>query len=439
MNELWVEKYKPKILDDVIISDHNINIIKKWISNFEKNKNKILILHGSPGIGKTTLANIILKEYNYDVVELNTSDIRNQKLIREQLNNIFNKQNVLSIMINRKKLIGIIMDELDGITSGERSGLTEFINLINPKKNKFVNPIICTTNSISEKKIQEIMKYSVTVKINNPNRKDLLKLIDKICINENIELNETQKLNISKKSQSDFRRLVNMMSYIFEFKTIYNVDQLISNYSDKNIDLKLFESVDKILNTYNLNNIIKYYETDKNLISMLIYENFLTEILLNINESYETKIRNLTNIYDNFSEADIFDYNIMINHQHKLSDYCGVYKCVITSFLINNMEKYSFKKTQITYSKLLNKTSLEYLNYKSLDYILKQFKLHCSTNIHQIFSDFIVFLLSKDETKSIGMEIINKYEYNIKNIDKIIKNSYDVEKNKKKLINIKKI
>ena len=120
---------------------------------------------------------------------------------------------------------------------------------------------------------------------------------------------------------------------------------------------------------------------------MLVYENFLYEIVKNCNEDYKTKVNFISDIYENFSEADILDNEIMVYHRFSLTNYCGLNKCVITSFIINNMKKFTFKKhTDIVFSKLLNKSSLEYLNYKSLDTILNAFKIHCAIT-------FIKFLL----------------------------------------------
>jgi DNA polymerase III delta prime subunit len=440
MSDLWVDKYRPNNLDEILIPDKSITQIKEWISNFEKNKNKILLLYGPPGVGKTTLSNIILKQYKYDIIEFNTSDVRNQKLIKEKLNDIFNKQNILSIMNKKKTSIGIIMDELDGISSGERSGITEFINLINPKKNKFNNPIICTTNSVSEKKIKEVMKYSLSIKVTKPKGKEIMKLVNKISENENLNITDEQKLELVKKSQFDFRRLVTMMQFIFKNNDSKDedIDKLIRNYKEKDLDNLLFDSVERILNKYNLDSVLQTYNSDKNIIAMLVYENFLYEIVKNCNEDYNTKVNFISDIYDNFSEADILDNEIMVYHRFCLTNYCGLNKCVITSFIINNMKKYTFRKhTDIIFSKLLNKSSLEYLNYKSLDVILNAFKIHCSTNIHQIFSDFIVFLFQNPKTRIIGEKILDKYKYNLGKLDKIINNSYDKEANKKK-INSKK-
>ena len=135
----------------------------------------------------------------------------------------------------------------------------------------------------------------------------------------------------------------------------------------------------------------------------------------------------------------MLDNEIMVYHRFSLTNYCGLNKCVITSFIINNMKKFTFKKhTDIVFSKLLNKSSLEYLNYKSLDVILNAFKIHCSSNVHQIFADFIVFLFQNPNTKKLGEKILEHYKYNTNKLDKIINNSYNKEDNKKKLSNLKK-
>lgn len=433
MDKLWVCKYQPYNINNLLLPKKSISLITEWIENVQTSKTKILLLYGPPGVGKTTLANVILNQYNYDVIEFNTSDVRNQKLIKEKLNEIFNKQNILGLMNKESKKIGIIMDELDGISSGERSGITEFLNLINPKKNKFNNPIVCTTNSISEKKIKEVMKYSLSIKISKPSQKDLMKLIETIETEEKLNISDEQKLLLVRKSQFDFRRLVNMMQFI------YNGDvkekdymKLIQNYKEKDLDHLLFDSVEKILNRYNYQDIILSYNSDKNLISMLIYENFLYEIVLNCNESYETKVSNISEIFNNFSIADNLDNQIMVNHNFELAEFCGFNKCIVTSFLINNMKKKTFKKhNEILFSKLLNKSSLEYLNYKSLDTILNKFNLHCSTYIHQVFADFISYLLMNKNTYNIGINIINSYNYDIKKIDKIFNYSFNKEKAKK--------
>ena len=88
MDKLWVIKYQPSNINNILLPKKSISLITEWIENIDVNKNKILLLYGPPGVGKTTLANIILTQYKYDIIEFNTSDVRNQKLIKEKLNEI---------------------------------------------------------------------------------------------------------------------------------------------------------------------------------------------------------------------------------------------------------------------------------------------------------------------------------------------------------------
>ena len=77
--------------------------------------------------------------------------------------------NVMSLFKKEKKNIVIVMDEIDGMSSGEKSGISNLIKLIRAKKTKkqkleesINNPIICIGNSKIDKKIKELMKVCHT-------------------------------------------------------------------------------------------------------------------------------------------------------------------------------------------------------------------------------------------------------------------------------------
>ena len=61
----FLTKYIPKTIDDLFGNKFQINQAVKWIKNFKTNEKKILLISGPPGIGKTSLAHVILKTYNY--------------------------------------------------------------------------------------------------------------------------------------------------------------------------------------------------------------------------------------------------------------------------------------------------------------------------------------------------------------------------------------
>ena len=65
-DQLWLEKYRPKKLEDVIGSQDEVERIKEWITKHQQKDlsvERFLLLYGSPGVGKTTIANIIFNQY----------------------------------------------------------------------------------------------------------------------------------------------------------------------------------------------------------------------------------------------------------------------------------------------------------------------------------------------------------------------------------------
>ena len=82
---------------------------------------KVLLICGPPGIGKTSLAHVILKTYNYYPIEFNASEVRTSKIIEQKLSKIINQKSIM-MMFNKTSKLSIIMDEIDGCLSGDKGG-----------------------------------------------------------------------------------------------------------------------------------------------------------------------------------------------------------------------------------------------------------------------------------------------------------------------------
>lgn len=110
MKELWVEKYRPKTVDDYVFKD---DAQRKQVASWIKEGSiPHLLLSGSAGIGKTTLAKVLLHEIgieDFDVLEINASRENNVEVVREKITNF-----VQMIPFGPFKVV--LLDEADYLT-----------------------------------------------------------------------------------------------------------------------------------------------------------------------------------------------------------------------------------------------------------------------------------------------------------------------------------
>ena len=117
MKELWVEKYRPKDIEGYVFrDDHQRNQVKTWI----KDKSiPHLLLSGNAGIGKTTLAKILINELGieeYDVLEINASRTNSVEDVRDKITNF-----VQMIPFGPFKVV--LLDEADYLSPNAQAAL----------------------------------------------------------------------------------------------------------------------------------------------------------------------------------------------------------------------------------------------------------------------------------------------------------------------------
>jgi len=325
----WVEKHRPKTFEEIRGQDEAIKKIKDFLSNFNigeltRKAKKALLLHGTPGTGKTTLAHVSAKEYNAEIFELNASDLRN----REKLNEIL-KPAMEQMSLTKKTKI-ILVDEVDGISGyQDRGGIPELISLIEESK----YPVILTANDAWSKKLSALRRNCEIVELKEIDYKIIRDVLIQILKKENKFIEQDSLTKISVKSAGDLRAAINDLQTI---SNLVNSDYDKIEFDQRNKELDIFNALKKVFQLKPTEEILGIY--DKVNMSM-------DEIFLWVEENIpaEYKGKELAIAYDKLSRADVFKGRIYKQQYWRFM----VYENIFLSYGISAAKKeskYGFTK-----------------------------------------------------------------------------------------------
>ncbi len=449
--ELWINKYKPKNIDDIIGNQTQINNFKVWLTNIQKNKENILnkknsksdntiIISGNQGLGKTLTIKLILEEFKYIIRIINPNKIKEHRDNKSEtdisdyynfVNSIYSKikLNKNNQTINNK--IAIIFDETENITlTSERKYIMDIFKYNNKFK---AFPLIFISNNQHSKLLNDLKKSCNEIIFNSPSLNELKKLVYTISNNENIKFENDEIIDdIINFSQYDIRRLINLLQELSYHKSKDNIlyesyiTEFISKSRIKNIDIGLFNSTSTLLNSYiDYDSVIKLYESEKVLLPLMIHENYLKKIFTNNKNLNDTFILdNLVNILDSLSQGDNIETSIYTDQNWYLQNIHGFFTCLNTSFIINNTNPdYIIPNEDIKFSSDLNKTSLKNINRKNINNLLKIINNKSNTEILML-NKICNHLAHTDNNKMDDLlNILNSYnkDISIKEIELCLK------------------
>ena len=303
-SRLWTVKYAPTQVGQICGNKIQVEKLQTWLRNWRTNAKtgfkragkdgsgvyRAVIIHGGPGIGKTTAAHLVARLEGYDVVESNASDTRSKKLVETGLKGVLDTTSLLGyfagdgkkVETEKKKLV-LIMDEVDGMSAGDRGGVGALAAVC--KKTNIPMILICNDRKLQKMKPFDHVTYDLPFR--RPTTDQVKPRIMTILYREGMRdlIPNNVVSALIEGSRADIRQVINMISTAKVDQQALDFDggKKMSNAWEKHVILKPWDIVSKILgggmfassSTASLNDKVELYFNDHEFSSLMLQENYL--------------------------------------------------------------------------------------------------------------------------------------------------------------------
>ncbi|KAH8677352.1 replication factor RFC1 C terminal domain-containing protein [Xylariales sp. PMI_506] len=300
--QLWTSKYAPTMASHICGNKAAVEKIQNWLKNWVKSRKydfqkrgadgmggaRAIILSGPPGIGKTTAAHLAAKLEGYDVLEQNASDTRSKKLVETGVSEVMNNTSLYGFFAGEgkkvdatKKNLVLIMDEVDGMSAGDRGGVGALAKFC--KKTEVPLILICNERNLPKMKPFDFV--TTDIKFQRPTVDQIRSRMMTICHREGLKLSPQVLDALIEGSNRDIRQIINMLSTVKLDQTSMDYDQSkdMSKAWEKSIVLKPWDICRKFLGSglfspaskATLNEKIELYFNDHEFSYLMIQENYL--------------------------------------------------------------------------------------------------------------------------------------------------------------------
>jgi len=416
------------------------------LTNFESNKHSIhskkgIYIYGSPGCGKTHFVTHLLKNLDYDVIKYDAGDVLNKSVIQSITKYNSSDKSIFQLFHKKIKRIAIVMDEMDGINSGDNECITSLIKLVRPKKTKkqkneemTINTIICIGENSNYKKIKELMKVCYTFELKSPSSLQIENIMKSLSIFE--KYNDETRKKMANFIQGDLRKFKQLYNIIKE-NTELNIESILGEKNDSFFQLKSYNDntknivVDLFKSPFSLEKHTSVMnETDRTVVGLLWHEN-IVDIFSKNKIKFQDSLPLYLKMLDNLCFADYIDRITFQKQIWQFNEMSSIIKTFKNNHLFhrqvpllfekqkktvlekcdNIQDKLPFKdSTDVRFTKVLCKYSTEYNNSVFLQKMCNEFGF----DKKDLFTFFINY-----KNQLLQPEIINEIteQYDISKLD----------------------
>ncbi|KAK2196062.1 bifunctional P-loop containing nucleoside triphosphate hydrolase/Sec1-like superfamily/ATPase [Babesia duncani] len=313
---LLSERYRPRQLSDLCGNSASVAKLLSWLESWESvhvhgikrdaqrhgNSDEAVnapcaLLSGQPGVGKTTCAKLVAAQCQYDCIEFNASDMRNKAAV-ERIAMLATGGTTLNVNgaqhANATNRCCLLLDEVDGMSGGDRGGLQAIAALIP----KLKCPMICICNDRQNQKLTTLASKCLDIRFTPPTRDQFVRSIRRVIESEGfMQISGALIDNLYDECGGDLRHALNAIEFLCKSNDVSG------GFKDSMPSRNLFETCRKIFKASDaytnsqIQNLEQVYFLDYNIVPLFVQENYLKFC----------SIRLVDKLADTFALADNMD------------------------------------------------------------------------------------------------------------------------------------
>lgn len=278
----WTELYRPRTCSEIVGNSKNIEKLRTWMK-MHQNKSAtdlIVLLHGPPGIGKTSTVHAMFREFGFNIYEVNASIVRTANDIHQELLDV-----VPRVGLNGRT--AVILDELDGgvekstddnaVDCSAVNGILNFMKWVKDSKKDTTlwSPVVCIANDVSGKSMQRLTRSIPTFRFFKPFTSDLSKIINKVVRIEKIKITDGDKGKLIESANGDVRKL--LISLQLYATTPNTTMKSFSSMSGKDVYWDTFRSISLLLygQMWSWEQMFHQIQSDQSIAMLMLQENYV--------------------------------------------------------------------------------------------------------------------------------------------------------------------
>ncbi|WP_455449537.1 replication factor C large subunit [Natrinema thermotolerans] len=233
----WTEKYRPTTLSEVRGNNKARDQLAEWAETWDDHRESVIV-HGSPGVGKTSAAHALANDMGWPVMELNASDSRGADVI-EKIAGEASKSGTLTAGESGRRLV--ILDEADNFHGNADYGGSREVTRVVKDANQ---PIVLVANEFYEMS-QSLRNACETIEFRDVSKRSIVPVLRDVCRREGIEFEEEALEKIAESTSGDLRSAVNDLQAVAEEAERLTVDDVVT--SERDTTEGIFDFLDELI------------------------------------------------------------------------------------------------------------------------------------------------------------------------------------------------